>query len=194
MKTVGSVTRLVAIAAILALAAFVVAGCGSDTPKKDTTSVDQSQPTAATDSGDQGGQGDQGAAQPKQFEQGQTVGKSGKVVVDSDAEMSANQQAVIQRIGDFADATADHNYKKLCNDLLSKAARKIGGDCVKTFEQTGAQIKDFKITVNSVKVGKDGKSAVAKVMVKSNVNSTTQPQDLSLIKEDGAWRIQILGQ
>lgn len=189
MKTVGSVTRMVAIAAILALAAFVATGCGSDTPKKDTVSVDQSQPTADT-----GAAGDQGASSPKKFNQGTTVGKSKKVVVDSDAQMSANQQAVIERIGEFADATANKNYKKLCNDILSSAARKIGGDCVKTFEQTGAQIKDFKITVNSVKVAKDGKNAVAKVQVKSNVNSTTQPQDLSLVKEDGLWRIQILGQ
>lgn len=181
MKNVGFVAKLLVIAAVLSLSGFVVAGCGDDEKKQDTTSVDKSQPT-----------GEAGAT--KQFESGDTVGDAGKVVVESDADFSAEQQAVIARIGEFGDATADKDYKKLCNDLLSKSARKIGGDCVKTFSQTGDQLKDFKITVNSVTIGKDGKSAVAKVDVTSNVNKTKTPQDLSLTKEDGDWRIQILGQ
>lgn len=185
MKNVGFMARLVAVVAVLSLAAFVVAGCGGDEPKKDTASVDQSQPT---------GGGDAGNAQTKQFESGESVGKSKKVVVNSDADFTAQQQAVIARIGEFADATANENYKKLCNDILSKAAQKIGGNCVKTFSQTGSSLKDFKITVNSVKIAKDGKTAVAKVDVTSNVNTTAQPQDLTMIKEDGKWRIQILGQ
>lgn len=182
MKNVGFVARMLAVVALLALSAFVVAGCGGDDPK-DTVSVDQSTQAAGTESGES-----------KQFDSGQAVGTEEKVVVDSDAEMSATQQAVIARIGDFGDATANQNYKKLCNDLLSKAARKIGGDCEQTFSKSGDSLKDFKITVKSVTVAKDGKSAVAKVDVKSNVNNTPQAQDLSLIKEDGAWRIQILGQ
>ncbi len=181
MKNVGFVARLLAVAALLALSAFVVAGCGDD-QKQDTVSVDRSEQAAGTEAGPS-----------KQFDSGQAVGEAKKVVVDSDAEMSATQQAVISRIGAFGDATANQDYKKLCNDLLSKAARKIGGDCEKTFSQSGESLKDFKITVKSVTVAKDGKSAVAKVSVESNVNKTPQAQDLSLTKEDGDWRIQILG-
>lgn len=184
MKKVGFGLRLLMVAAILSLAAFVVAGCG-DEKKQDTVSTDQSVPTAA--SGD-------AADDTKQFDSGQSVGKAKKVVVESDADFSAAQQAVIARIGEFGDATANQDYKKLCNDLLSKKARQIGGDCVKTFEQTGAQLKDFKITVKSVKISKDGKSAAAKINVSSNVNKAQEGQDLTLIKEDGDWRIQILGQ
>jgi outer membrane murein-binding lipoprotein Lpp len=181
MKNVGMMVRLLAVVSLLALGALALTGCG-DEPKKDTVSTDQSQPTAGTDSG------------TKQFDSGETIGKAGKVVVNSDADFSANQQAVIERIGEFGDATADQDYKKLCNGLLSKAARKIGGDCVGTFSKTGKQLKDFKITVNSVKITEDGKNAVAKVNVSSNMNKTPTPQDLSLVKEDGEWRIQILGQ
>ena len=85
-------------------------------------------------------------------------------------------------------------YKVLCNDILAKSAQKIGGDCVKTFSQSGAQLTDFKITVNSVKIAKDGKSATAIVDVTSNVNKAQQSQNLSLVKENGEWRIEILPQ
>lgn len=178
MKKAEFAARLLAVIAVLSLAAFVVAGCGD---KKD-------------DKAASGGSGSTAATGSKQYDSGETVGSAKKVVVESNQDMSAEQQAVVARIGDFADATANHNYKKLCNDLLSKQARKIGGDCVKTFSQTGAQIKDFKITVKSVKVNPDGKSASANVDVDSNTGGAKQAQTLTMVKEGGKWRIQILGQ
>jgi hypothetical protein len=182
MKKFGIVVKFLTVAALLALA-VAVAGCGDDKPT-DTASVDKSV------SQEQGSD----EAQTKQFDKGQEVGEEGKIVVESDAQMSANQQAVIARLGEFGDATANQNYKKLCNDLLSKESRKIGGNCVKTFTETGRDLKDFKISVNSVTVAKDGKSAVAKVDVSSNVNKTPAPQNMSLIKEGGEWRIEIIPQ
>lgn len=182
MKQVGFAARLLAIVAVLSLAAFVVTGCGDD--KSGSGSSD----TAS-------GNGDTASGETKQYDEGDTVGEAKKVEVDSDQEFSAEQQAVIARVGEFGDATADQNYKKLCNDILSKASRKIGnGDCEGTFEETGAQLKDFKITVKSVKVASDGKTATAVVDVTSNVQKAQQEQTLSLIKEGGEWRIQILGQ
>lgn len=176
MKKVEFAARLVAIVAVLSLAAFAVAGCGGDKNENN--------------SGGSGGS----ASGTKQYDSGETVGEAKKVVVDSDTDFNAEQQAVIARIGEFADATANQDYKTLCNDILSKEASKIGGNCVKTFEQTGAQIKDFKITVKSVKMGADGKTATATVDVTSNVNKAVQAQTLSMVKEGGEWRIQILGQ
>ncbi|MBI2690321.1 MAG: hypothetical protein HYX29_00020 [Solirubrobacterales bacterium] len=173
MKKVGIAARLLAVAAVLSLAAFVVVGCGGDKDNKSATGS-----TAAAGN----------------LESGDTVGKAEKVVVGKGAEFDAQQQAVVDRIGEFGDATAAQNYKKLCTEILSKSARKIGGDCEKTFSQSGAQLKDFKITVKSVKVDKSGKEATAVVDVTSNVNKAVQSQDLSLIKEGGEWRIQILGQ
>ncbi|MFT4050404.1 MAG: hypothetical protein QM648_11305 [Solirubrobacterales bacterium] len=184
MKKFGFAARLLVVAVVLSLAAFAVAGCGSD-DKKDTVSTDASQ-TSSSGGSDSG--------QTKEYSSGETVGKSKKVVVESDADMSAQQQAVIDKIGEFADATANKDYKALCNDILSKQAQKIGGDCVATFEKTGAQLKDFKISVNSVKIAKDGKTATAVIDVTSNVAKAAQSQNLSLVKEDGDWRIQILGQ
>lgn len=174
MKKVGIATRLLAVVAVLSLAAFVVVGCGGD--KSDSSSNNG------------------GTAAAGDLESGDTVGDAKKVVVGEDANFDAEQQEIVERIGEFGDATADEDYKTLCNDLLSKEAQKIGGDCEKTFSQTGAQLKDFKITVDSVTIAKDGKNAVAKVDVTSNVNKAVQSQDLSLVKEGGEWRIQILGQ
>lgn len=180
MKKFGIVVKFLTVAALLALA-VAVAGCGDDKPQ-DSTSVDKSVQQSSGDSG-----------QTKQYDKGQTVGEEGKIVVNSDAEMSANQQAVIARLGEFGDATAKGNYKKLCS-LLSKESQKIGGNCEKTFKSSGKNLKDFKITVNSVTVAKDGKSAVAKVDVTSNVNTTAAPQNMSLIKEGGEWKIEIIPQ
>lgn len=176
MKKVGIAARLLAVAAILSLAAFAVVGCGGD--KNENGS----------------GSGSGSTASGGDLSSGDTVGESEKVVVGKDGNFDAEQAAVVERIGEFADATANKKYKVLCEDILSKSASKIGGDCVKTFSQSGAQLKDFKITVNSVKIAKDGKTATAVVDVTSNVNKAQQSQNLSLVKEGGEWRIQILGQ
>lgn len=193
MKQVGFAARLLAVVAVLALTAFVVAGCGSDN-NKSSTSDNSAQSTGDSGSTGSGGSSSDANSGPTKNLNGQTVGASKKVVVKSDQDMSAEQQAVVDRIGQFGDATATKNYKKLCTDLLSKQARKIGGNCIRTFSQTGAQLKDFNITVESVKISSDGKTATAKVGVTSNVAKQVQNQTLSLVKEDGDWRIQILGQ
>lgn len=186
MKQVGFAARLLAVAAVLALAAFVVSGCGGD-KSENNSSGGGSTSSSSTDSGSN-------SSGPTKNLNGQKIGSAKKVIVKSDQNLDANQQAVIARIGEFGDATEAHNYKKLCNDLLSAQARKIGGDCVGTFSKTGAQLKDFNITVNSVKVASDGKTAVAKITVDSNVLQKPQQQNLGMIKEDGDWRVQILGQ
>jgi hypothetical protein len=178
MKKVGIAARLLAVAAILSLAAFAVVGCGGD--KNDSGS------STSTSSGDTASGGD--------VQSGDTVGSAKKVVVGKDGSMDADQKAVIATLGQFADATAAKNFKKLCTQILSKAASKIGGDCVTTFEKSGAGLKDFKIVVNSVDVAKDGKTATAAVKVTSNVNTANQAQNISLIKEGGDWKVQILGQ
>ena len=180
MKQVGFMARLFAVAAVLVVAALVVSGCGS---KKDSSSG----------SGSTGG-GTVSSNGSKTYSASQGLGDSKKVVVDSGQSFDAEQQAIVDQISAFGDATASKNYKKLCNDILSKSAQKIGGDCVKTFEQTGSSLTDFKITVKSVDVAKGGKTAKADVSVTSNTSPKAQAQQLSLTKENGEWRIQILGQ
>lgn len=167
MKQVAVVARLLAVLAVFALGAFAIAGCGGD------------------DNGSGGG---------KEYDSGQALGDEGKVVVDSEDDFNAEQQEVIETITAFGDATANKDYKTLCNDLLSEEASNIGGDCEKTFSKTGEALSDFKLTIKSVEVKPDGKTASAEVSVTSNVSPEPQVQTLSLVKEGGEWRIQILGQ
>ena len=183
MKQLGNSARLFAVLAALVFAAFAVVGCGGD---------DKDGDSGASSGGDNSGQVTPSGEQ-KSFDSGDQLGEAGKVTVDSKDEFDQQQQEVIATITKFGDATADRDYKTLCRELLSKEAQKIGGDCEKTFSQTGEQLKDFKLTVKSVTVAKDGKTAKAKVSVTSNVAPEAQEQDLSLINEGGEWRIQILG-
>jgi hypothetical protein len=174
MKQVGKAARLFAVAMVLVVAAIVVSGCGSSDNSGNTSS--------STDSSGN-----------KQYAASEGLGDSKKVVVDSGKSMDAKQQEVIDQITAFGDATAAKDYKKLCG-LLSSDAQKIGGDCVSTFEKTGQTIKDFKLTIKSVTVNPDGKTAKASVAVTSNSAPKPQIQDISLVKESGEWKIQILGQ
>ena len=169
MKQVGVLARLLVIAALLTVGAFALAGCGGD----DKSSS--------------------GSGDGKSYDSGEALGEEGKVVVESEDSFDAEQQEVVATITAFGDATANKDYKTLCNELLSKSASKIGGDCVKTFSKTGEALEDFKLTIKSVKVDPDGKSASADVSVTSNVQPEAQTQSLSLIQEGGEWRIQILG-
>ncbi|MFY9487715.1 MAG: hypothetical protein WAP35_03335 [Solirubrobacterales bacterium] len=169
MKRFGYGVRVLAVLSLALLLAFVAVGCGDD---KD------------------GG----GSGSGQSYEEDQTVGEAGKVNVDSEDEFDADQRAVVDKIGEFADATEAKDYKKICNEILTKESRQIGGNCVDTFTKTGADIKDFKITVKSVDVAADGKSATANADTQTNGQAGPQ-QSLSLVKDSkGEWRVTILGQ
>lgn len=174
MKQVGKAARLIAVALVLIVAAMAVSGCGGS---------DSSSSNTATTDGDGN----------KQYAAAEELGDSKNTVVESDKEFNAQQQEVVAQITAFGDATADKDYKKLCA-LLSTDAQAIGGDCVSTFEKTGATITDFKLVIKSVTVNPNGKDAKATVAVTSNTAPKAQVQDISLTKEDGDWKIQILGQ
>ncbi|MBI4898408.1 MAG: hypothetical protein HY827_08590 [Actinobacteria bacterium] len=167
MKRFGNALKLTAVLAVSLLALVALAGCGD---KKDS-----------------------GNGNGKSYEQDKPLGEAKKVVVKSDKEFDADQQAVIDKIAEFADMTQKHDYKGICKEIFSKEAQKIGGDCVGTLEKTGSTIKDFKITVSSVAVGKDGKTATAKATTIVNGQAGGE-QSLTLAKDSkGDWRVTILG-
>jgi hypothetical protein len=173
----SGVSRFVVVICALAIGAFALAGCGD---KKDEGSAG-------------GGATDTGSG--KSYDSGERVGKAKKVVVDSDDKFDAEEQAVIDKIAEFADAANDKDYKKICNEILTKDAQKIGGNCVNVFKQTGSNLKDFTITVKSVTVAKDAKSATADTLSKSNIDTKGTPQNIGLQKDrKGNWRLTILGQ
>ncbi|HEV7919147.1 MAG TPA: hypothetical protein VGO97_06170 [Solirubrobacterales bacterium] len=171
MKRFGFAVRLLALVVVLIAATAVLTGCGDD--KKS------------------GGN----AADGKSFSKDEPVGDAKKVVVDSEKGFNKEEQAVIDKIAEFADATQGKDYKKICQDLLTKAASKIGGDCEGTFKRSGDLIRDFKITVRSVKVAAGGKTASADATATTNIAKEGTAQTIALAKDSkGEWRIAILGQ
>lgn len=169
MKRFGNAVRLTAILCVSLLMVVALAGCGDD---KESSSENST----------------------KTYSQNETLGEAGKVVVKSDQEFNAEQQAVINRIAEFGDATQDKDFKKICDEYLTEKAAKLGGDCEAALKKSGDDIKEFKITVTSVKIGADGKTATADTITDVNGQSgSTQP--LSLAKdESGEWRVTILGE
>lgn len=182
MKKVGFAVRLLAIAALLSLAAFAVAGCGKD---KDTSGNADGSTTGAVSTPDLSN------AEPV---------NSNKTVQSTVGDLDADQKAALAAITGFADATSNQDYKKLCSTYLSKASQKIraAGDngstsCADYFEKTGASIKSFKIYVTGIDVAKDGQTASVDSV--TEVNGQKQaPSVIALKKEDGQWRIGVLGQ
>lgn len=169
MKRFGNATRLLAVFSISLLVLIALAGCGSD--KKSS-----------------------GGSSGKTYSQDQTLGNSGKVKVKSDKGFSAEQQAVINKIAEFADLTQAKDYKKICKEILSKQAQKIGGDCVGILTKTGSTIKDFSIDVTNVTVSPNGKTATADAVTTTNGQKGAS-QSLTLAKDSkGVWRVTILGQ
>ncbi|MBI5310749.1 MAG: hypothetical protein HZB14_06970 [Actinobacteria bacterium] len=167
MKQFGSAVKLSAILCVSLLALFALAGCGDD---KDASGGDT-----------------------KTFQQDETVGEAGKVKVDSEDQFSAEQQEVIDRIGEFADATEAKDYEKICEDFFTEEAQKLGGDCEATLKKTGSTIKDFEITVTAVEMGADGKTATATATTVTN-GQAGGSQSITLAKDKkGEWRVTILG-
>lgn len=169
MQRFGFAVRLLVLVASSLLVAFAFAGCGDDGDN------------------DNGGGG-------KTYDQDRPVGEAGKVTVDSKDDFDAGQQAVIDTIAEFADATEAKDYAKICDEILTEKASKIGGGCERVLRRASRDIKEFSITVTSVKVGEDGKTATAEADTETNGQQAT-PQTLSLVKgAKGEWRVTILGQ
>lgn len=165
MNRFGNAIKVLAVVAVSLVAVFAITGCG-----------DKKEPGA------------------KSYEKDQPIGDAGKVTVNSEKDFSKEQQEVIDRIAEFADATEDKDYKKICDEILSKEAQKLGGDCASTLEKTGSTIKDFKIIVTSVTIGEDGKTATAEATTETN-GQKGAAQALTLAKDEkGEWRVTILGQ
>lgn len=169
MKRFVEVLRLSAMTALLLLAVVAVTGCGDD---------------------DKGGS----SGSVKTYEPNERLGDSGAVVVDSKKGFDAEQQAVVKTITEFGDATSTKDYQRICDELLSEKAAKIGGGCVKTLKKSGDEFKTFKITVVDVSIGEDGKTATADTITDVNGKSGGV-QPISLIKDaQGKWRVTILGE
>lgn len=136
--------------------------------------------------GDDGGGGKTYSDEP--------LGQEQKVTVESDASFDEDQQAVIDTIVEFGDATADKDFAKVCDELFTETSAKLGGgQCEKRLAAAGKAFDDFSVTIKSVTVGEDGNSATVDTV--TTAAGKAAPQQYSLKKNaQGEWRIAILGQ
>lgn len=131
--------------------------------------------------------------QTKTYDQS-PLGQEKKVTVVTTTEFNADQQAVIETIAEFADATAQKDYAKICSELLTETSRQLGGGkCEQFFKVAGKGFKDFSIKVQSVTLSKDGNGATVKTI--TSRDGQPSPVVYSMKKNaQGQWQVAILGQ
>ena len=107
----------------------------------------------------------------------------------STASFKGEQQQVAQAVSNLqSDATA-LEAKKICSDDLAAAIlarlNTAPGGCKRALETQLKQIDNFEATVESVKISGDHATA----QVKSIRSGKKTVQTLTLVKEDGKWKI-----
>lgn len=168
MKRFGNAVKVSAMLCVALVALFALAGCGDD----------QKSSNGGT----------------KTYSQDEPLGDAGAVVVKSNEKFDADQQAVINTLAGFGDATEAKDFNKICNEYFTEASAKLGGDCEKALKKSGDAIKTFKITVTDVTVDPGGKAATAQTITEVN-GAKGSPQPIKLVKgKDGKWRVAILGE
>ncbi len=122
------------------------------------------------------------------------LGQEKKVTVVTTTEFNADQQAVINTIAEFGDATEQQDYAKICNELLTEASAKLGGgDCEKVLKESGKKFKQFGIKIESVTISEDGKGATVKTV--TSRDGKAESMAYSMKKNDqGLWQVAILGE
>jgi hypothetical protein len=108
---------------------------------------------------------------------------------NSAKDFKGDQKAVAQTVDDFSKAVRDNDQGKICTDLLARAlvtrldasAQKCTGAVSDQLDAAG----DTKLDVKTVRVA--GGRATATVVSKVDGNDRTQT--LSLVNENGGWRL-----
>jgi hypothetical protein len=116
---------------------------------------------------------------------GSTVSTSG---------FSGEQHEVAQTISNLqADATAGEPKKICTNDIAAPVVARLGGakGCEAAIKSQLSEVDSLEVSVQSVTVAPDGKTATAQV--RSIREGKSRPGTISLVKEGGKWRISSLG-
>ena len=107
------------------------------------------------------------------------------------------QHAAAQRIANLQSAATAGEAGKICKQLLSGALvarlNASAGGCQQAIKKQLEVIDSFEVTVQSVKLGASGATQTATAVVKSIYAGKNALSTLTLVKEDGAWKISGLG-
>ncbi len=92
-----------------------------------------------------------------------------------------------------SNATANSPAKLCDEDIAASVSRRLerdGSTCLKAMTTQLRQVDTFTMTVESISISKAGKSASAEV--KSTWSGKERDSTLSLVKEDGHWKLASL--
>jgi len=112
------------------------------------------------------------------------------------AGFKGEEHNVAQTISNLqADATARDEGKVCDNDLASTVVTRLdaaAGGCKQAIKDQLSEVDTFELTVESVQVNDSGKVPTATARVKSVHAGKTELSTVSLVKEDGQWKISSL--
>ncbi|HEX5224543.1 MAG TPA: hypothetical protein VFW29_05380 [Solirubrobacteraceae bacterium] len=108
----------------------------------------------------------------------------------STSKFKGEQHAVAQAIADFqTHATATEQAKVCEQDLAAKVVSGLGGKkgCEAAIKRQLGQVDNLEVTVDSVAVAADGRTATASV--RSTYGGKQTPGTIALVKEGGKWKL-----
>jgi hypothetical protein len=123
------------------------------------------------------------------------LGVSACASTTSSGSFKGEAHAIAQTISNLQTEATAGEAKKICTDLLSSAVTarlgeagrsSIGGGCTQAIKSQLSQIDTLELTVQSV-LPKSPTSASAQV--KSTYAGKAKISTVTLVKEDGAWKI-----
>lgn len=122
-----------------------------------------------------------------------TVGLSACASTASSGSFKGEPHAIAQTISDLQTESTAGEAKKICADLLSSAVttrlRSASGGCTQAIKSQLSQIDTLQLTVQSI-LPKTATTASAQV--KSTYAGKNKISTVSLVKEDGKWKISKL--
>lgn len=111
----------------------------------------------------------------------------------STSNFKGEEHAVAQAIANLQTHATSLEHNKVCHEDLAKSVverlNRSPGGCEKALETQLKQIDSFEVTVESVHIS--GTNASARV--KSIHEGKNRIETLTLVKEDGKWRISSVG-
>jgi hypothetical protein len=106
----------------------------------------------------------------------------------------SDADSVRDTLGAFGEARAQHDYRRVCAELLAKpvidSVRRAGLSCENAMKSALEGVKAPKVEVRQVTI--KGDRASAKVHTTA-ANQAASDDTVALVKEGGGWKIGALG-
>lgn len=106
------------------------------------------------------------------------------------AGFSGEKHAVAQAVANLQSASQSGEYSKICTEYVAAAViSRLGGKkgCEEAFKHQLALVDNLEVTIESVSIASDGRSASASV--RSTHSGKIRTERVELVKEGRDWRV-----